>query len=233
MKVPHDEVEDAKAKLRAAGWLSQCPAPFQDSILAQSQWLLVEPSLPIARGGDVVGGMFGIAKGEVGLVPAFSTPDAGLIHIDSSPFWFGIQPFLTGKGRQVTAVARTPCLVAHVTQSTLTSILQQHPEGWRFLLTQSVAQTGIAIQAMGDLLLADRFRRCGAVLLRLAGARNPNATPRDIHCSHDELAAMCNLSRSSLSGVLTLFETQGLTENGYRNLRILDSDRMREMVDAS
>ncbi len=36
------------------------------------------------------GGMHGVAAGNVGLVPAIATPDAGLIHVDRAPFWFGL-----------------------------------------------------------------------------------------------------------------------------------------------
>lgn len=232
MRPSVEEIQRAKGRLRDVGWLSQCGQPFRDSMLSESHWIRISPGVPIALGAEVIGGMYGVAEGEFGLVPAYSTPDAGLIHIGRGPFWFGIQPFLTGTGRQVTAVARTSCVVAHVNQAALASILQKHPDGWRFLLKESVAQTAMAVQTIGDLLLADRFRRCGAVLLRLAGARNPNSVPNEVHCSHEELAAMCNLSRSSISSALKLFRKQKLIKGAYRSISIRDADRMRQMVDA-
>lgn len=232
MKLTKSEIETGQRALRSTGWLSRCEDPFRETLLAESQWFRIDQGYPIARGGDVTGGMHGVADGDVGLVPAIATPDAGLIHVDRAPFWFGLQPFVFGTGRQVTVVARTSCLVAHVSQPVLAAILKRHPEGWRMLLMQSVAQTGVAIQAVADLLLADRHRRLGAVLLRLAGARNAGSAAHPVLCSHEELAAMCNLSRSSVAGVLRLFQKDGLVEVAYRSIRLRDPDRLRLMVDA-
>jgi CRP-like cAMP-binding protein len=97
---------------------------------------------------------------------------------------------------------------------------------------QSVVQTGVAVQSMADLLLADRHRRFGAVLLRLAGARNPGSAVHPVQCSHEELAEMCNLSRSSIASVLRVFEKEGLVEVAYRSIKIRDPNRLRLMVDA-
>jgi CRP/FNR family cyclic AMP-dependent transcriptional regulator len=232
MKLSRSEIESGRRVLRSSGWLSQCEEPFCKTLLAESQWFRVEQGYAIARGGDVIGGMHGVAHGYVGLVPAISTPDAGLIHVDRAPFWFGLQPFVLGSGRQVTVMARTPCIVAHVSQQALTAILKRHPEGWRMLLMQSVAQTYVAIQAMADLLLTDRHRRFGAVLLRLAGARNPGSAGHPVQCSHEELAEMCNLSRSSIASVLRVFEKEGLVEVAYRSIKICDPNRLRLIVDA-
>lgn len=232
MKLPKSEIEDGKELLRSAGWLSRCPEPFREAVLSESQWLRVEQDLPIARGGDVVGGMYGLAQGMVGIIPAIAATDAGLIHIERAPFWFGLQPFVSGEGRQITALARSQCLVVHTSQALLTQIVARHPDGWRMLLMQVTALTALAIQSATDLLLADRHRRCGAVLLRLAGARNPGAAPHDIHCTHEELASMCNLSRTSISGVLKRFQEQHLVELGYRCIRLPDAERLRVIVDA-
>ena len=232
MKPTRSEIETGQLALRSTGWLSQCEDPFRETLLAESHWFRIDQGYPIARGGDVIGGIHGVADGDVGLVPAIAAPDAGLIHVDRAPFWFGLQPFVFGTGRQVTVMARTSCLVAHVSQTVLAAILKRHPEGWRMLLMQSVAQTGVAIQAVADLLLADRHRRLGAVLLRLAGARNAGSTAHPVLCSHEELAAMCNLSRSSVAGVLRLFQKDGLVEVAYRSIRLRDPDGLRLMVDA-
>jgi CRP/FNR family cyclic AMP-dependent transcriptional regulator len=232
MTLPRSEIESNQRVLGSTGWLSQCEKTFREIILAECQWIRVEQGYPIARGGEVIGGMYGVAEGNVGLVPSIATPDAGLIHVDRAPFWFGLQPFVLGSGRQVTVMARTPCIVAHVGQQALAAILKRHPEGWRMLLMQSVAQTGAAIQAMADLLLADRQRRLGAVLLRLAGARNPGSAAHPVPCSHEELAAMCNLSRSSVAGVLKSLEKDGLVQLAYRSIKVCAPERLRLMVDA-
>ena len=233
MKPSASDIQNAKATLRSSGWLSRCPQPFADEVLAQSHWMRVAPGDPIARGGEADGAMFGVATGGVGIIPAVAATDVGLIHIAPAPFWFGLQPFVDGQGRQITVLARTMCLVAHLTKPALVHILTKHPEGWRMLLMQVTELTQLALQGVSDLLLADRHRRCGAVLLRLAGARNAGAAAGEVLCSHEELGAMCSLSRASVNGVLRDFEAQHLIALGYRTIRITDADRLRLLVDAS
>ena len=52
MRLAATEIQAAKAALRAGGWLSRCPSPFAEAVLAQSQWMSVEIGQPIALGGD-------------------------------------------------------------------------------------------------------------------------------------------------------------------------------------
>lgn len=233
MKLSAIEVQECKAFLRTNGWLARCSKPFADAVLAQSQWMAVDVDQPVALGDEVDGGIFGVARGTVGVIPTIAAADVGLIHITPAPFWFGLQPFVNGRGRMITVLARNRCLVAHLAKPALTEILNNCPDGWRMLLMCVTEMTAMAVQGASDHLLADQNRRCGALLLRLAGARNSGPAIHDVECSQDEIGGMCNLSRISVSKVLRHFESQRLLEVGYRKIRITDADRLRDIVDAS
>ncbi len=233
MKITASAIVDAKACLRASGWLSRCPTPFAEALLAKLQWMTADPEEQIARGGEADSAMFGLASGSAGIVPAIAAADVGLILIASAPFWFGLQPFATGEGRQISVLARQKCLVGRIDKQALSQILKDHPDGWRMLLMQVTESSALAVQGVADLLLTDRYRRCGAVLLRLAGARNPGSTPQEVFCTHEELGDLCNLSRTSVGNILGRFESQQLLKTGYRSLRVIDANRLRSLVDAS
>lgn len=98
------------------------------------------------------------------------------------------------------------------------------------LLMQAVPMVAMGVQGISDLLLPSQERRCAAVILRLAGSRNSGEEPNDIHCTHEELATMCNLSRPYLSTLLKRFEAQGLIGLAYRRITILLPDRLRFIV---
>lgn len=230
-KVSRKEVEDGKILFRTEGWLSRAEQSFREAFLSECQWSRAAPATPIARGGEATGGMYGVALGAVGVIPVVAAPDAGLIHISRAPFWFGLHPFVSGEGRHVTVLARSDCLVAHVSQPALARILAQHPVGWQMLVMHLSALFRVALQSTADLLLPDRDRRCAAVLLRLAGARDTGASAHPVQCSHEELAAMCNLSRQTIAEVLKRFEAQGLAQLRYRSIRLLKPDIMRRHVD--
>lgn len=231
MKLSRAEIEDSKSLLRSQGWLSDVEPSFRDALLSECQWTKVAPRMPVSLGGETTGGMYGVACGTVGIIPAVATPDAGLIHIDRAPFWYGLQPFMSGEGRNITVMARSECVIAHVGRVSLNRILASEPMGWQMLLMHLGVLFRMSIQAAADLLLPERDRRCAAVLLRIAGARNAGSTAHTVQCSHEELAAMCNLSRQTIADVLGRLERKGEAELGYRSIRLLNPESLRRAVD--
>ena len=199
MKLSKAEIEDGKSLLRSQGWLISVEPSFREALLSECQWSKVVPRMPVSLGGETTGGMYGVASGTVGIIPAVATPDAGLIHIDRAPFWYGLQPFMSGEGRHITVMARSECVIAHVSKMSLNRILASDSAGWQMLLMHLGELFRISIQTAADLLLPERDRRCAAVLLRIAGARSAGSTAHTVHCSHEELAAMCNLSRQTIA----------------------------------
>ena len=233
MKLSKAEIEDGKSLLRSQGWLSSVEPSFREALLSECQWSKVVPRMPVSLGGETTGGMYGVASGTVGIIPAVATPDAGLIHIDRAPFWYGLQPFMSGEGRNITVMARSECVIAHVPKVSLNRILASDSAGWQMLLMHLGELFRMSIQAAADLLLPERDRRCAAVLLRIAGARSAGSTAHTVHCSHEELAAMCNLSRQTIADVLRRLEMRGEAELGYRAIRLINPDSLRRIVDGA
>ncbi len=233
MKLAKAEIEEGKAVLRSRGWLGAVESSFREALLAECQWSKVAPRMPVSMGGETEGAMYGVARGDIGIIPVVAAPDAGLIHIDRAPFWYGLQPFMSGEGRHITVVARSECIVAHVGKAPLNRILASHPVGWQMLLLHLGVLFRTMLQATADLLIPDRDRRCAAVLLRVAGARTAGQPAHLVNCSHEELASMCNLSRQTIAEVLRRLEEQGETELGYRSIRLLKPDSLRRSVDGT
>ena len=231
MKLTKSEIEDGKALLRSQGWLGTVEPSFREAFLAECQWSKLAANTPVSLGGETEGGMYGLARGDVGIIPVVAAPDAGLIHIDRAPFWYGLQPFMSGEGRHITVVARSECLVAHVGKTALHKVLASHPVGWQMLLLHLGVLFRTTLQAAADLLIADRDRRCAAVLLRLAGVRTAGQSAHTIVCSHEEIASMCNLSRQTIADALRRLEERGDAELGYRSIRLLDPERLRRYAD--
>jgi CRP-like cAMP-binding protein len=233
MKLARSEIESCKSLLRSKGWLSGVEPGFREALLSECQWMRVEPAATIARGGETEGALTAVARGDVGIYPVVAAPEAGILHIDRAPFWFGLQPFISGEGRHVTVMARSGCIVASVGQAALERILANHPAGWKMLLIYVGAVFRTTLQATSDLLLPDRDRLCAAVLLRIAGARNAGQDAHPVHCSHEELAAMCNVSRQTIAGVLKRLESRGEVELGYRSIALPRPDSLRRYVDGA
>jgi CRP-like cAMP-binding protein len=84
------------------------------------------------------------------------------------------------------------------------------------------------------MMIRDSNRRCAAALLNVANCRRgePSSTPvLNAPLSQEELAAIANLSRTSISSILRDLEADGLIELGYRTVTLRDPARLRALVD--
>jgi CRP/FNR family transcriptional regulator, cyclic AMP receptor protein len=166
--------------LSEKGWLSQIPNALRGDILNVCLCDDLDTGQTITHGGEVTGGLFGIISGTASV---FSTlgPDGPLIHVAGPAFWFGLFPITNGRPRILSVIARTPCVVARLPQASLQKVLNRKPEMWRWLNSLSLESAQLAIQALTDVLINDKERRCAAALLRTAGWKrsgNCKAYPR-------------------------------------------------------
>ena len=83
-------------------------------------------------------------------------------------------------------------------------------------------------------MIRDSRRRCVAAVLRPSDCRfvdRPGGRPIEAPLSQEELAAMSNLSRTSVSTIVRNLETAELITLGYRAMVLVDTDRLRAIVD--
>ena len=115
-----------------------------------------------------------------------------------------------------------PSHLLHLSSAGFHAIAQRDAEAWRWLAMLALMQNAVAFGMLDDLLIRDADRRCGAILLRLAGCRGPFAMndPEDVFATQEQLAEMCNLSRTSLGEVLRGFEKRSLISRRYGRIVI-------------
>ena len=230
MKGTKAEVAEAAQSLRSAGWLSETPPDFQDAILSGCRWQWFAPGEAISHGGDIIGGMFGLAQGSVSIIPTLGVADAPIIHIGIAPFWHGSNPLINGEPRVMTIGARSRCLVARVPQYALEAVLAADPGRWRFIARHLTYIANLSMLVASDMQIRDSRRRCVAVLLRIANCRNGSMATATAEMTQDELAAMANLSRQTTGPILRELADAGLATVGYRSIVLHDAAALRAMV---
>ncbi len=221
---------EAAFYLANTGWLSRIPKAFQDEILDACLCYELDQGQAIAHGGDESGGMFGIVSGAACVYSAVGSSDGPLIHIAGAAFWFGIFPVTNGQPRMISVTAQTRCQVARMPQAALQSLLERKPEMWRWLSLLSLESARLAVQALADVLIRDNERRCAAVLLRVAGCRECGDQPASAILTQDDLAALSNLSRPTVSLVLRHLAERGLISLGYRAITLQAPAKLRHFV---
>lgn len=216
------------------GWFAESPADFRRDFLALALPKSYAAGSVIFQAGEVGQDVFGVYSGVVTLQSRLTHPDAVLLHMVWPGEWFGTWSMLLGKGRRMSAIARTEVDLLRIPGDDLRALLRRRPQWHAELARDAVYGTDVAMQIAADLLIHNASARCAAVLLRLAGRRwasGPDAElPVEIPASQNELAMLCNVSRNTFSRVLKDLSSRGLLALGYRSLTLNDPARLRDIA---
>jgi CRP-like cAMP-binding protein len=156
------------------------------------------------------------------------------MHIGHPGSWFGYVGMFTGGELPMGVTARTDVMLAGLGQLQLEQLIAEHPEWWRHIGLLGVLYGNAAINVAADLLIRDTRRRCAASLLRIADCRfeSPaDAEPVEAPLSQDELAALSNMSRTTISTIRRDLENDGLIKLGYRSVPVIHPARLRALAD--
>jgi len=130
--------------------------------------------------------------------------------------------------------AVTAAYVAQVPLAELKAALSDRPEWWQHIAQLSQSMNDIVGNALADSMIRDADRRCAAILLRLCDCRfidNHVEIEREVMVTQDELAAMANLSRSSVNPILRRFAKRKLIEIRYRSIVVIGTKKLRDTIE--
>jgi CRP-like cAMP-binding protein len=218
------------------GWFAETPPEFRRDFLALARRQAYAAGSTIFLAGEAGKDMFGLHSGVITLESPAVHPDAALMHMMWPGEWFGTFSVLLGKGRRLSAFARTDVILLRIPGDELKELLRIRPQWYAELSRDAVHGIDVAMQMAADLLIHGSSARCAAVLLRLAGRRwasGPEADlPIVIPASQEELAVHCNVSRNTFSRVVKDLAIRGLVALGYRSLTLNNPAQLRDIANA-
>jgi CRP-like cAMP-binding protein len=224
------ECGEAIALFLQRGWLRDVPETLRDWLLAECSWRRFAPGDSLAREGDPVGGLYGIATGSFMFETSLATGDVARLDLRHGPFWLLARSMLPGGGRLVTTIAKSDILACYIPQAALWRFLGDNPE-LRPHITRVVAETlEVTLAALADALIPDNRLRAIATLLRIGDRQTDGDAPSIVPIGQDELAALSNLSRQTIGDVLRALAGDGLVTLGYRRITIEQPARLRAML---
>jgi CRP-like cAMP-binding protein len=234
LNVLKSDIATHSALLINTGWLRRTPREFAEAFIAHCHWRSFAPGTGIQHAGEEGGIVAGIAHGSAALTTSLSTPDSPVLHVMHPGDWFGYMPLFLPGARPNSLVARSDVTIAVLSQPELEAFLAPHPHWWRHIGTLAAVHANLATAIAADMMIRDSNRRCAAALLHVANCRRgepPSAPVLGAPLSQEELAAIANLSRTSVSSILRELEADGLIELGYRTVTLRDPARLRALVD--
>jgi CRP-like cAMP-binding protein len=225
-------LDHARAFLSCTGWLSQTDPQFAAAVLQKASILTALRGETVWQAGDEAGGLFGIVEGDVSFYTAAGASGAPLLHIAGPGFWTGEGTIITGQPKRISLVTRVALKALVVSRTEMMRLLEARPEWWREIGRLAIELQQVAAGGASDLLLPSSPVRCAAVLLRICGRRLNDASGRsEIHVSHDEMGQMSGIGRQAAARSLAVLEERGLIRSRYGKIELLDTARMRQMVD--
>jgi CRP/FNR family transcriptional regulator, cyclic AMP receptor protein len=225
-------LDDARARLARTGWLSACPAPFAQAVLAAGLVRHLQPGEPFNIAGDIEGGIWGIAEGQASGISGINGPAAPVSFVMHPGYWGGTGP-LFGFPRIGHALARTPATILLVPYRALKRLLAETPAWWEHLGALNFRIIRHYGSFAVDLQLPDSRQRTAAILLQVAGLRFEGEPPRTVDITQAELGQIANLSRHPVGEHLRAFVRQGLITLGYRQVTLHDVAALRALADGS
>lgn len=219
--------------VRNRGWLRRTPAAFRQAVLEQCRLLQFAAGTPVYSIGDEPGGMYGVVTGALGVSVAPGEHGPYTAHLATSGAWFGEAAAFTRQPRRVGLRATRDTELLHLPLSAIDEIVRRDPGAWRFFGLVTIGQLDAAIGGSDDLMTRDHVKRFVAVLLRLANCRyaSPrNSAPVEVDISHEDLAHMANVARTTAGGILRKLEGEGHIELSYRRISILAPDALRRKL---
>lgn len=227
-------IEERLAMLeRNEGWFGRAPKAFKDELLGHCEWRTSAAGQPVYHSIEESVDLLGIAAGTVEVYSRFAAGDNPLLHLLHEGFWLGTGAVLSGEEPRVTIVARTDTLLARIPRRVAQELLDSQPDWWRVLGRSALEYGDLAIAAYADLLVTDTDCRCARTLLRIGGLRHPRRTrteQREVLVTQEELAALVNVSRTTLVQVLRNLERRRLIAQGYRTIRIVDLPQLEALA---
>ncbi len=218
--------------VRQAGWLAETPPAFREAVLAESAVLPFDKGDWIYRSGDQGGGLWAVADGgiHVEFTQGASSPRFAIFA--STGFWAGQATILTGSPRQIGLRATRPTVMLHLPRPAFLAIAATDPEAWRWIGILTFHHMVAVIGLREDATLRNPQDRVCATLTRMTQTQWGGPPPRDqrsvtIDFSQEELADLCNVSRSFLATLLNRLRRDGLIDLAYRQVIIPDPARFR------
>jgi len=225
--------EAACAIVRNKGWLRHTPVSFRSAVLDRCRLEQFVAGTPVYSVGDKAGGMYGVVSGTLGISVAPGDHGPYTAHLAMSGAWFGEAAAFTRQPRRVGLTATRDTELLHLPLHAIDEIVRRDPGAWRFFGLITIGQLDVAIGGSDDLMTRDHIKRFVAVLLRLANCRyvSPRTgLPIEIDISHEDLAHMANVARTTAGSILRKLESDGLLALSYRCISILKPDALRKLL---
>ena len=210
------------------GWLANQPADFRAHLLAQARLKILQPGSWLFENGAPLHSLIGLVSGSVEVWLNHPQLNPHAFHIGTGGAWFGEHIAFGMKSWKMSAQAKAETCVAFVPLREIKNMIHENPIYLKYFGLLSHLHMRECSKTIVELIQQDSFSKVCARLMTLGATRVRECGHGtiEIPMTHDELAALCGVSRRTLGRIFVELKQMGTIEVGYSTITILDLDRL-------
>jgi CRP/FNR family transcriptional regulator, cyclic AMP receptor protein len=220
-----------RPRLMSGQWFSHLPVSLQDRLLAAARVRRLSPGQRLFKRGDPPCGLYAVLEGSVRIGAVSEQGKEALLSLVESPHWFGEICLFDGQPRTHDAVGLGHCVLLHIPQTALLTLLDEQPAYWRqlaLLMSQKLRLTFINLEQLS--LMPTAARLAHRLLMIAEGYGEIDPPRRVLQLPQEQLASMLSLSRQTTNQILNDLQGQGIVNLKYGEIEILDAERLRALA---
>ena len=225
------DMQDLRSRLDKGQWFSHLPVSLQDSLLAAARVRRLSPGQRLFKRGDPPCGLYAVLEGSVRIGAVSEQGKEALLSLVESPHWFGEICLFDGRPRTHDAFGLGQCVLLHIPQTVLLTLLDEQPAYWRqlaLLMSQKLRLTFINLEQLS--LMPTAARLAHRLLMIAEGYGEIDPPRRVLQLPQEQLASMLSLSRQTTNQILQDLQGQGIVNLKYGEIEILDAQRLRKLA---
>ncbi|MEU3309100.1 Crp/Fnr family transcriptional regulator [Nocardiopsis sp. NPDC006832] len=129
-----------------------------------------------------------------------------------------------------TVTSCSPLSVRTFSHSVFEAFLEEHPKAWRALITMMAERLEWADRHRAEFVGYEVEARLARVLIELAerhGIPTPNGIDLGVRLSHTDLGKLIGARTDAVGNAIRRFRSEGILVSGYRNVVIVDMERLK------
>ncbi len=227
------QMEEAVAIASASPWLSRQEPRVRDAILGRMRLVSLPKGRSLFDIEDEASDIYCIVSGCAVITLAHPVQGVVNAHVMFAGRWFGEPAALGRRPRMMSVAARRPTELLAISQAQIAELLKAEPGmSWVFFNLMASNVEEYLLHTVDLLIVDPRLRLCSRLLTfggRLLSYLPPS--PVSIPMTQEELAVASNMSRSTVYNLLGQLVEQGICALGYREVKILDMERLNRIVE--
>lgn len=227
------QLDEALEIARRSRWLSQQDRRVQEAICGRMRLVSLPKGRRLFDMEDQAVELYCLVSGCA--IISIAHPVQGVVnaHVMFPGRWFGEPASLGRRPRVMSVAARKHTELLAISQAQIAELLKTDPSlNWTFFNLMAWNVEEYLWHAVDLLVVDPKLRLCSRLLTfggRLLNYLPPS--PVAIPMTQEELATASNMSRSTVYNLLGELVEKGICELGYREVRILDMERLARIVE--